>query len=189
MKKASLALSASLILYLGLMLVACGFSIHSDSDKKSNKVEGDKWPTPSSYASGIPVYNTFEELESLFHFNNDTTYVINFWATWCKPCVKELPYLEAFHAKSEGTKTKVILISLDFPKHIESKLVPFVKERQLAPDVLVLLDGKFNKWIDKVSTEWDGTIPATYVYQDTRTLFISEAFESIADLEEAVSQL
>lgn len=182
-------MSFNLLLYLGLLQLSCGFSAQADVDKNNNVSINDSWPIPTSYANGIPVYNTFEELEDLFHIENDTTYVINFWATWCKPCVEELPYLEELHEKSKGTKTKVILVSLDFPKQIESKLVPFVEKRELAPTVLALLDGKFNKWIDKVSPEWDGTIPATYIYQDARKVFIGESFDSLTDIENAISQL
>ncbi len=189
MRKFVLSWSSSFIVFLTVLQVTTGFSCNIRSDIAVKEITNDPWPTPSSMISGIPVYKTFEELESLFHFENDTTYIINFWATWCKPCVEELPYLEDYHEKTKGTKTKVILISLDFPKQIESKLVPFVQERQLGPDVIALLDGKFNKWIDKVSPEWDGTIPATYVYKDARSLFIGEAFHSVVEIEKALNEL
>lgn len=184
MKNIRLGTVVSIILFLLVASLSFGITGGSKGD-----VILDPWPKPSSYVNGIPVYKTFEELESLFHFDNDSTYVINFWATWCKPCVEELPYLEELHAKTKGTKTKVILISLDFPRQIESKLVPFVRERKLEPDVIALLDGKFNKWIDKVSPEWDGTIPATYIYKDSKSVFVGKAFHSLADIENEILKL
>jgi len=141
------------------------------------------WPVPNRYLEGIPVYETFADIEPLFNLDNDTTYVINFWATWCKPCVKELPYFEELTAAHKEDKVKVVLVSLDFPKQLESRLVPFVKERDLQSEVLVLLDGKYNDWIDKVSTEWTGAIPATLFYQAEKKHFLGHSVESKEELE------
>lgn len=141
------------------------------------------WPTPNRYLEGIPVYETFADIEPIFQPDNDTTYVINFWATWCKPCVKELPYFEALTEAHQGDKVKVVLASLDFPKQLESKLVPFVKENKLQSTVVVLLDGKYNDWIDKVSTEWSGAIPVTLFVQGEKTHFLGTSVESTKELE------
>jgi thiol-disulfide isomerase/thioredoxin len=147
------------------------------------------WPKPSRYLDGMPVYESFAEIEPLFSMDNDTAYVINFWATWCKPCVKELPYFEALRDAHQQDKVKVILVSLDFPKQLESRLVPFVKERQLESEVVVLLDGKYNDWIDKVSTDWTGAIPATLFYKGARKHFLGTSVESTEELEEMLSKL
>ena len=144
------------------------------------------WPKPDSYAEVIPVYDKFEKLEPMFRFNNDTTYIINFWATWCKPCIKELPYFEEFHSNLSNEKAKVILVSLDFPKKIESNLVPFVQKHQLKSKVVVLLDGKYNNWIDKVSPEWSGAIPITYIYKGGQNRLVADPFESLEELSQAV---
>jgi len=144
------------------------------------------WPKPDSYADRIPVYDQFAGLEPLFRFDNDTTYVVNFWATWCKPCIKELPYFEEFNATYKDEKVKVILVSLDFPKKIESNLVPFVQKQQLKSKVVVLLDGKYNDWIDKISPAWTGAIPATYIYKGGQNRLVASPFESTKELLEAV---
>ena len=154
--------------------------ITTAADKPSELTTG--WPKPDSYAGDIPVYNKFEGLEPLFRFDNDTTYVVNFWATWCKPCIKELPYFEEFNSANSNNKVKVVLVSLDFPKQVESNLVPFVKKKELKSKVVVLLDGKYNDWIDKVSPDWSGAIPATYIYNGEQHQLISEPIENLEEL-------
>lgn len=111
----------------------------------------------------IPVVN-FDELEPLLHLDNDTTYIINFWATWCKPCVTELPDFEKAAAFYKDQKVKLILVSLDFPKQVESHVMPFIAEYNVKSEVILLFDTKANVWIDKVSPEWTGSIPATLIY-------------------------
>ncbi len=59
---------------------------------------------------------------------NDTTYVVNFWATWCAPCVKELPVFDAIDNKFAGKPVKVLLVSLDFPKDLNGKLPQFIQK-------------------------------------------------------------
>ena len=154
--------------------------------EKSLGFENDSWPKASSYLEGVAVYEKFSELEGLFQFENDTTYIINFWATWCKPCIEELPYFESLHQKYQDEKVRVVLVSLDFPRHLESKLLPFLEKHQLASTVLVLLDGSYNDWIDKISPKWSGAIPATLIYQGKERKFFEDAFPNLEALEAAL---
>lgn len=128
-------------------------------------------------------FETFESLSSALFKNNDTTYVVNFWATWCAPCVKELPYFEAFNKKYANQKIKVILVSLDFKKQIKSHLIPFVKKNNISSQVVVMNDKKYDKWLPKVDREWSGSIPATYLIHGDKKLFAEREFEDLAELE------
>ncbi|NLJ01558.1 MAG: TlpA family protein disulfide reductase, partial [Bacteroidales bacterium] len=58
----------------------------------------------------IPVVN-FEEFQPLLEKDNDTLYVVNFWATWCAPCIKEIPYFEQLSEKYRDKKLKVLMVS------------------------------------------------------------------------------
>lgn len=170
-------------------LLSCNASPASGQEQPVTETRETRWPEPAAYVKGIPVYEEFGQVEPFLHFDNDTTYIINFWATWCKPCVEELPYFEEFTRAYSGEKVRVILISLDFPRQFERKLAPFVEERNLQSVVIALADGRYNDWIDKVSPEWTGAIPATYIYKGDKSRFIGTSVASMAELEAAVKLL
>jgi thiol-disulfide isomerase/thioredoxin len=128
------------------------------------------------------VYDSFEEMEWIFNQQNDTTYVINFWATWCKPCVAEMPFFIELYNTYRGEKVKLILVSLDFKKQIENKLIPFIETHNLQPEVVVLDDPDTNKWISKIAEEWSGSIPATLIYNKNNREFYEQSFESFEEL-------
>ena len=119
----------------------------------------------------------FEELQPRLSIENDTTYVVNFWATWCLPCVKEMPAFQQLHDEYANRKVKVLLISLDFVKHIDSRLIPFIEKYKLTPEVIVLNDPDANSWIDKVSPEWSGALPATLIFNKHFRGFFEQEFD------------
>ena len=170
---------------MALSLYACTDASNANSANTKNLTS----VAPDSIQlSDIPIYTKYADMEYLFKQQNDTTYVINFWATWCKPCVAELPYIEALHEAYAGEKIKVILVSLDFPKQLETKLVPFINKQQLKSDVHVLVDGSTG-WIDKVSTQWDGAIPVTMIYKGYNREFINGGVDSFEELNNHVKKV
>lgn len=136
-------------------------------------------PKPiNTYTNGeisVDAYS-FDGLEHFLSKNNDTTYVVNFWATWCVPCVEELPHFEKLNAEYKDEKVKVLLVSLDMHKMIESRLLPFIKENNLQSDVVVLRDPDADSWIPKVDGKWTGAIPATVIYKGDKRNFYEKSF-------------
>lgn len=116
------------------------------------------------YTQDIIVFEQYEEFAPLLKKRNDTTYVINFWATWCKPCVKELPDFIEVNDKFKNDKFKMILVSMDFDSQLESKVKPFILANNINAEVVLLADSKQHKWIDKVDPEWSGSIPITIIF-------------------------
>ena len=123
----------------------------------------------------IEIYD-FTQLEPYLNAKDDVTYVINFWATWCKPCIKELPFFEELHNQYKDKNIKVLLVSLDFPEKFESQLIPFVKTHNISPQVILLDDPNENDWIPKVDESWSGALPATLIYNKNKRAFFEESF-------------
>ncbi len=134
------------------------------------------WLLSSNTPKHQPRVLAFNDFEPHLHFHNDTTYLVNFWASWCSPCVEELPAFERIGEEYGHLKVKVLLVSLDFPKQIESKLVPFLEQNQIQSEVLVLNDPDANKWIDRVDPSWSGSLPATLIYHKSDRTFREGAY-------------
>lgn len=113
----------------------------------------------------------FNGLKPYLSKENDTTYIINFWATWCGPCVKELPNFEKISADNKKEKIKVILVSLDFFKTYQKRLLPFISKQNIKSKVILLNDPDSNSWIEKVDKNWSGAIPATLIYKNQKKIF------------------
>jgi|TARA_R100000479_G_scaffold34767_1_gene15137 thiol-disulfide isomerase/thioredoxin len=144
------------------------------SEDIQNLAKDEKMEEPISVR--IPSYDFETFQKKILQKNNDTTYVVNFWATWCKPCVKELPYFERINKEYADKKVKVILASLDFPNKVQSQVVPFIKKNKLHSEIVLLDDADANSWIPKVSEEWSGAIPATVIYKNDSRTFYEKSF-------------
>lgn len=123
----------------------------------------------------LAVYN-YTLLEPLLNKEDDKTYVINFWATWCKPCVKELPAFEKLNSEYKKKGVEVILVSLDFPNQIDDVLLPFIQKEKLKSEVILLDDPDQNNWIPKIDEKWSGSIPATLIYNKNSREFYEQSF-------------
>ena len=97
--------------------------------------------------------------------SKDTLYIINFWATWCAPCVAELPEFNALNSRYAGKPVKVLLVSLDFKGDNTFKLASFIERKKLTPEVVWLSDTDPNIFIPKIEPSWQGSIPATVIVQ------------------------
>jgi thiol-disulfide isomerase/thioredoxin len=101
------------------------------------------------------------EMQTMLADSTDSLTVINFWATWCKPCVQELPYFEKARAAFAGKPVRFRYISLDFASDFKSRLLPFISRKMPGAHVYLLDETDYNAWIDKVEPTWGGSIPIT----------------------------
>lgn len=103
----------------------------------------------------------FPELQQIINSSSSSIQVINFWATWCAPCVKELPLFEKLNAENKES-IKITMINLDFADKLD-RVKAFVDRKKMKADILLLDEIDYNQWIDKVDKHWGGAIPATLV--------------------------
>ena len=137
-------------------------------------------------AQDLITFKTFDELNTYIKENNSKPLVVNFWATWCAPCVKELPYFEKLN--QENPNVKVILVSLDFEKQVESKLIPFLKKKKIASTSIYLADKDYNSWLPKIDKNWSGSIPATVIFNQDKKIFVEQDFSNYEELNTFVNQ-
>ena len=121
--------------------------------------------TTPAFAQRLAVVK-FPELQKRLTQPTDTTYIVNFWATWCAPCVKELPSFEQVRTAYARKKVKVLLISLDYASQVDRKVRPFVQQRGLKAEVLVLNEPDPNEWLEKVDAKWSGALPFTLIFNN-----------------------
>lgn len=112
-----------------------------------------------------------EQLKERFKKGSDTTYIINLWATWCAPCVKELPYFEKLQAKYLSQPVKIILVSTDFRSQLDSKVKPLVKKMQLRNEVYLVDKKNDQEFIESISKDWEGAIPGTLFVHEKKALW------------------
>jgi len=136
----------------------------------------------------IEIIN-FDELYKSIDLSSDDTYVINFWATWCRPCVKELPYFEYVNDTYSDKNVKVLLVSLDFPSQIESKIKPYLFKKKIRSKVVLLDDPDLKTWIPKVSEKWSGGIPATLIVNKSNYNFYPNPFNQKSLVNEIIKVL
>lgn len=128
-----------------------------------------------------------DALLNLLDQKSDTTYIVNFWATWCGPCIEELPYFEEVNRVYSSKKVKVVLVSLDSKRKLQDQVLPFVKKRNLQSTLLLLDAGNPNDWIDRIDPKWSGSIPATIFVNGKHRWFMESAFTK-AELNETIDK-
>jgi thiol-disulfide isomerase/thioredoxin len=101
------------------------------------------------------------ELQKLIHKPGPVK-VINFWATWCAPCVKEMPLLEKLN--HDDKNSKVILVSMDYDLDPDpAKVKRFIERKKILSEVVILAEENPNDWIEKIDKSWTGALPSTLV--------------------------
>lgn len=154
---------------LVLALVSCKKETEKNVYKEFEIKEKVSTTTVKSY--------TYSQLKPLLEKKDDKTYIVNFWATWCGPCVKELPYFEQINKVYAAKNVEVLLVSLDFPKQVEKKLIPFIEKKNLQSQVVLLDDINEDVWIKAIDSNWSGAIPATIIYNKNKRTFYEQSFD------------
>ena len=157
--------------YIMTLLILVLFSCQNENKTKASLLN----ETSNEKDFELEIYD-FDGLVPFLTKKDNKTYVVNFWATWCAPCIKEMPHFEKLNTNYKDKNVEVLLVSLDFPFNYEKKLKPFTKEHKLQSKVVVLDDPDMNTWIPKIDKNWDGTIPVTIIYNKSKRKFYNQTF-------------
>lgn len=113
-----------------------GINISNDQSETVDRAEGE--PETVDFATyntprTVPAVNFYGPDGSVYGFDNwrGQKLVVNFWATWCAPCVEELPRLNLLkqELESRGAAVSVIAISMDAQKDFD-QIADFLKKHK-----------------------------------------------------------
>lgn len=124
------------------------------------------------------------DVETYMKDTSSKVLVINFWATFCKPCVAEIPSFISITDRYKGDGVALLLVSLDLPSFYPAKIASFAKKRGYKANIVWLNETNADYFCPKIDSSWSGSIPATLIL-NTKTgyrKFFEEEMEA-ADFE------
>ncbi|MBL7863794.1 MAG: TlpA family protein disulfide reductase [Cyclobacteriaceae bacterium] len=129
------------------------------------------------------------QLQEQIKGEGDKIQVVNFWATWCAPCIKELPLFEKLNDDRKDVKVRLVSLDLDLDPNVE-KVRGFVKRKKIRSEVIILDEKNPNSWIDKVDKDWSGALPATLVINNKtgKRKFVERELHA-GDLEKLIAEV
>jgi thiol-disulfide isomerase/thioredoxin len=128
-----------------------------------------------------------EDVVKSFSAYNDTVYVVNFWATFCKPCIAEIPDFIRLVEKYKNKKVKLLLVSLDLPAYYPARIAAFAKKNNYKTTIAWLNETDADRFCPMIDEKWSGAIPATIIVNNKtgyRNFFDDQI--SAADFEAAL---
>ena len=126
---------------LVILFFACAFSVQAQQQAEIIKLK---------------------QLQDLIQAKGEHIKVINFWATWCAPCVKEMPLFEKLALDRKDVQVTFVSMDLDLDPD-PAKVYKFVARKKILSQVLILDEGNPNTWIELVNKSWTGALPATII--------------------------
>lgn len=129
------------------------------------------------------------QLQELIQSKTEHIKVINFWATWCAPCIKELPLFEKLGQERSDVKVTLVSMDLDLDPNPE-KVHKFVARKKLQSQVLILDERDPNSWINLIDKNWSGALPATIIINGKtgQRKFVEKELHE-GDLEKLIAEL
>src|SRR5579871_4360253 len=101
-----------------------------------------------------------DELEN-YIAHCDHPLIVNFWATFCGPCMREMPYFQSITEKYKDKNVELILVSLDLPSYYPAKISSFAKEKNISSTIIWLDETNADYFCPKIDKKWSGGIPST----------------------------
>lgn len=156
------------IFYLFLILLV--FSSGCTKENETGQSKSGFYNNDVPVVDEVWIKNKIENREGKILF-------VNFWATWCVPCIEEFPDLVKIYDEYKNSDFEFLSVSVDLPSDIESKVKPFLAEQSAHFPVVVVEEKRSDRVIDLINPEWNGAVPITVIYDEhgNRQEFIHEA--------------
>ena len=110
-----------------------------------------------------------DDLKKIYTKANDTTYVINFFASWCGPCMMEIPTLNKFYEEHQNSNTQLIYVSLDNEQYLK-KMPKLITKMKMQAPVYLLNESNDFSWLPQIDKRWQGSIPATMIINNKKNV-------------------
>jgi len=129
------------------------------------------------------------ELQKIISEERSQVQVVNFWATWCAPCLKELPLFEKLGADHKDVRVRLVSMDMDLDPNPQ-KVHSFVTRKKIKSEVLILDERNPNDWIEKIDKSWTGALPATLIINNKsgKRKFIEKELHD-GDLEKLIAEV
>lgn len=173
-----------------LMLTGCGAAPQAGpADKTPPGEAAPAAPASTSAEEKLPriMPVTAEQLAALLEHARGKTVVVNLWATWCPPCVAEMPHFIQFYEELDPAKVAFLSISADDIATVDTKIRDFAKEKEIPFPIRVIND-ELDKIMAALGAELSGALPATLVLDpEGKVAQLWERQVTIEDLRRATS--
>jgi len=143
-----------LLFFYGLF--ACQQNTNTDIPISSFKIMED--------TSRFMTLTDFEEFEAVLATEKGNVLLVNIWATWCKPCVHEMPGLEKLHQNYQGKGVKVVTLSLDEVAKADSLVVPYWDSMHFSMDNYLIATPDQGSFVNKIDPLWIGLLPTSFIF-------------------------
>ena len=115
--------------------------------------------TGEAHAQTIPSYK-IDQLDSLIK-NSKHPMIINFWATFCIPCIEEIPYFIQKTKEFENQNVSLLLVSLDMEDYYPARITNFASKHNFTAPLAWLNETDADLFCPRIDESWSGAIPAT----------------------------
>jgi thiol-disulfide isomerase/thioredoxin len=112
------------------------------------------------------------------------TVVLNFWATWCQPCVEEIPLF--IKLQKEHPEIRVVGISMD-ELNQESQVQLFAQNHRMNYRVALRDGDDFEKMVNSIDPQWIGVLPATFVFKNGSRVYSKTGAITEKELQQAIA--
>lgn len=165
MNSRMITLSLVLLLLAGASSAATGVQVDSHASQSS----GPPTQQPDGNTKTVEPINA-QQFRNLLASLKGHVVLVNIWATWCIPCIREFPDLSKLQQQYYDRGLRVIAIAIDEPDELESKVRPFVKARAPAFTTYHCSESPADKLISVLDPSWSDIVPTSYILDTEGTL-------------------